>query len=63
MKLIDMHCDTILKLMDVDEGADLMDNHCSVSIPFMKEADTKAQFFACFTYLKDFEDVMSVCRR
>ncbi len=56
MKLIDMHCDTILKLMDVDEGADLMDNHCSVSIPFMKEADTKAQFFACFTYLKDFED-------
>lgn len=56
MKLIDMHCDTIWKLMDVDKGADLMDNHCSVSIPFMKEAGTKAQFFACFTCLKDFED-------
>lgn len=56
MKLIDMHCDTIWKLMDEDKGADLLDNHCSVSIPFMKKAGTKAQFFACFTCLKDFED-------
>ncbi len=56
MKLIDMHCDTLWKLMDMEKDGDLMENHCSVSIPFMKEAGTKAQFFACFTCLKDFED-------
>lgn len=56
MKLIDMHCDTLWKLMDVDKGGNLAENHCSVSIPFMKEAGTKAQFFACFTCLRDFEN-------
>lgn len=56
MKLIDMHCDTLWKLMDMEKDGNLMENHCSVNIPFMKEAGTKAQFFACFTCLKDFED-------
>ncbi len=56
MKLIDMHCDTLWKLMDIDKGGNLMENHCSVSIPFMKAAGTKAQFFACFTCLNDFRD-------
>lgn len=56
MNLIDMHCDTLWKLMDMDKNGDLMENHCSVSIPYMKEAGTKAQFFACFTCLGDFED-------
>lgn len=56
MKLIDMHCDTLWKLMDEDKGGNLMENHCSVSIPHMKAAGTKAQFFACFTCLKDFAD-------
>ncbi|WP_288174511.1 dipeptidase [Sporofaciens musculi] len=55
MKLIDLHCDTLWKLMDMDKDGDLMENQCSVSIPFMKKAGTKAQFFACFTCLKDFE--------
>lgn len=56
MNLIDMHCDTLWKLMDMEKDGNLMENHCSVSIPFMKEAGTKAQFFACFTCLRDFED-------
>lgn len=56
MKLIDLHCDTLWKLMDMDKDGDLMENHCNVSIPFMKAAGTKAQFFACFTNLKDFEN-------
>lgn len=56
MNLIDMHCDTLWKLMDVDKGNDLMENRCSVSIPHMKAAGTKAQFFACFTCLSDFEN-------
>lgn len=56
MNLIDMHCDTLWKLMDMDKKGNLMENHCSVSIPYMEEAGTKAQFFACFTSLRDFED-------
>lgn len=53
MKLIDMHCDTIWKLMDLDKEGNLMENHCSVSIPGMKKAETMVQFFACFLYIKD----------
>ena len=53
MKLIDMHCDTLWKLMDLDKKGDLMENACSISIPYMKKARSKAQFFACFTYIKD----------
>lgn len=56
MKLIDMHCDTLWKLMDLDKSGDLMRNQCSVAIPYMKEAGTKAQFFACFTYFKEYEN-------
>ena len=56
MKLIDMHCDTLWKLMDTDKEGNLMENHCSVNIPLMKAAGTKAQFFACFTCLEDFKD-------
>lgn len=53
MKLVDMHCDTIWKLMDLDQKGDMMENECSISIPGMKKAGTMAQFFACFTCLKD----------
>lgn len=53
MKLIDMHCDTIWKLMDLDKRGDFMENECSISIPGMKKAGTMAQLFACFTYVED----------
>jgi len=56
MKLIDMHCDTIWKLMDLGGEGDLMTGSCDVSIPGMRQADTLAQFFACFGYLDDFMD-------
>lgn len=52
MKLIDMHCDTIWKLMDLDKKGDLMDNLCAVSIPGMKKAGTAVQLFACFAYVQ-----------
>lgn len=55
MKLIDMHCDTIWKLMDLDKEGNLKENCCSVSIPEMKQAGTMAQFFACFLYIEDME--------
>ena len=53
MKLIDMHCDTIWKLMDLDKNGDLMKNQCSISIPGMRRAETMAQFFACFVQVKN----------
>ena len=56
MKLIDMHCDTLWKLMDLDGKGDLKKNGCSVNIPAMKKADTAVQFFACFTWIKDYEE-------
>lgn len=54
MKLIDMHCDTIWKLMDLDQRGNLAENDCSISILGMKTAGTIAQFFACFTYIEDY---------
>ena len=52
MNLIDMHCDTLWKMIQQDEY-DLMENPWSVSIPAMKKAGTLAQFFACFTCLEE----------
>lgn len=54
MKLVDMHCDTLLRLLEEKKGQNLENTDCSISIPGMKEAGTLAQFFACFTCLKDF---------
>ena len=51
MKLIDMHCDTVWKLMDLGGEGDLMTGSCDVTIPRMRQAGTLAQFFACFGYL------------
>lgn len=56
MKLIDMHCDTIGKIMDLDKKGNLRENFCSVTISEMKRAKSLAQFFACFTYLGDYID-------
>ena len=56
MKLIDMHCDTIGKIMDIDKHGDFANNLCSINIEEMKKANSLAQFFACFTYLGDYID-------
>ena len=54
MKLIDMHCDTIGKILDIDKQGTLLDNLCSVNLTDMKKADSFAQFFACFTNFGDY---------
>ncbi|MGL6199780.1 MAG: dipeptidase [Lachnospiraceae bacterium] len=54
MNLIDMHCDTLLKLMDDRIPQNLMDNNCCVSIEKLKKAGASAQFFACFIDMKQF---------
>ncbi len=55
MRLIDMHCDTLTHLIKKPEQ-DLGDTGCSVSLAGMKKAGTMAQFFACFTYFKDYKE-------
>ena len=47
MKVVDMHCDTISRLMN-KPGESLRDNSLCVDIKGMKEAGTLVQFFACF---------------
>lgn len=47
MNFIDMHCDTIYKLMD-DSKSNLYKNKFSIDIQKMKKTNYKAQFFALF---------------
>ena len=65
MKLIDMHCDTIFELYRrrnlkskrsaLCTDMDLGQNSLCVDIKKMKMADSMAQFFACFIYMKMFQ--------
>lgn len=55
MCLIDMHCDTLLKLIDTGENGDLSENPYCVSVSDLKKADSLAQFFACFIQLTKME--------
>ena len=50
MNLIDLHCDTLWKLMDLGGEGDLLENDGSVSIRKLEEEGALAQFFACFVY-------------
>lgn len=55
MSLIDLHCDTIWKLMMDGEGVTIRENNGSIDLDGMERAGTMAQFFACFVYMKEFE--------
>lgn len=55
MNLIDMHCDTIWKLMEDNTGASLRNNHFCIDMDGMKKAGTLVQFFACFVYMQNFQ--------
>lgn len=50
MNLIDLHCDTLWRLMDLEGEGDLLDNDGSVSIRKLESEGAMAQFFACFVY-------------
>lgn len=56
MSLIDLHCDTLSKLVNKDSGENLYENTLCVSIPEMRKAKTEVQLFACYTYLPDFPE-------
>lgn len=53
MKLIDMHCDTLMKLLEQPEKS-LAELDAEVNLPGLKQAGSMAQFFACFTNLMDY---------
>lgn len=61
MSLIDLHCDTILRLMDDKEVLGLNKNDFSVDIEKLKKAGSTAQFFALFIYLKSGKDPLEYC--
>ncbi|MBZ2174436.1 dipeptidase [Schnuerera sp. xch1] len=61
MKTIDMHCDTILRLMDNKDGLDLYENNLSIDIKKLKKGNSLAQFFAMWIDLKNAKNPMETC--
>lgn len=57
MKIIDFHCDTLMKLFDLykvgDEKQTLWQNECQVDLTRLVKAGYGAQFFACFLWWED----------
>lgn len=47
MRPIDMHCDTILGLIDDKGGLGLYENNLSVDIKKLKKGNSLAQFLQC----------------
>jgi len=59
--LIDLHCDTFLKLMKDKENSNLYENEFSIDIRKLKRANSLAQFFAMWIDLKKENDPMERC--
>ncbi|WP_125154338.1 dipeptidase [Clostridium rectalis] len=57
MSIIDMHCDTIYKLM-ADESIGLRENNISIDLKKLKKANSKAQFFAMFIDKSEHSNVL-----
>ncbi len=53
MRVIDMHCDTIWQLFE-NQTQNLKKNTFAVDVKRLREADSMAQFFACFIYMSEF---------
>lgn len=61
MAIIDMHCDTIAWMLEVNkENADLYTNEFNIDIEKMRRSDYMAQFFAAFVYLEKALDMAEV---
>lgn len=61
MKVIDLHCDTILKIMESKQQQTLNKNEYSVDMEKLKSGGFLAQFFALFIDLKAAEDPYKYC--
>lgn len=55
-RIIDLHCDTVLKLMEDKEHLELLRNNFNVDIEKMQKGNYMAQFFAMFVDLKGVRD-------
>lgn len=63
MKLIDMHCDTAMKLLD-NPDYDLTTSCLEVNLPKLQACGSMVQFFACFTDMAtDSASASDVCER
>lgn len=63
MKVIDLHCDTILRCMEEDERFGIAENEFCIDLKKLKQAHSLAQFFALYVDLKEFEDPFIYCMR
>lgn len=61
MKLIDFHCDTILRLVENGESCNLRQNDFSVDIHKMRDGNVMAQFFACYIDLETAGNPLEYC--
>lgn len=55
-RLIDMHCDTISELQKRGAEENIFQNHLCMDMEGMELANTIAQFFACFTDGREYEE-------
>lgn len=53
MKIIDMHCDTVLGLLEQGGNANLRDNNLCVDVKKLQQGKSAAQFFALFIDLEN----------
>lgn len=61
MRVIDLHCDTILRLMEDKEMLSLEENEFQVDIKKLKHGYSLAQFFALYVDLNEKKDPMETC--
>lgn len=61
MKIIDFHCDTILKLMDDKDRLELRKNKFHIDIEKLREGSSMAQFFALYVDLQETENAFETC--
>ena len=61
MKIVDMHCDTILKIYD--DGGSLLENDFNIDLKKMLAGDYLLQNFAMFVDLKDSLDPLTKAQR
>jgi membrane dipeptidase len=61
MRLIDLHCDTILRLMENKDKYELKNNNFSVDLEKLKKANSLAQFFAMYVDLNETKDPLQRC--
>jgi membrane dipeptidase len=61
LKLVDFHCDTILRLIEQGEDTGLWENELSVDIQKLRKGNVAAQFFALYVDLAQTQTPLETC--